>query len=87
MLGELSNATVRAQKMAELAGEAYVPDLIMKGSDKISWNPRAMISQRGATTRLADACTRARSDLEEKRALSTPKLLHGKRVKKEKSVP
>jgi len=41
--GELSNATVRAQKMAELAGEAYVPDLITKGSGKISWNPRAMI--------------------------------------------
>ena len=40
--GELSNATVRAQKMAELAGEAYVPDQIMKGSGKISWNPRVM---------------------------------------------
>ena len=40
----MSNATVRAQKMAELAGEAYVPDLIMKGSDKISWNPRVMIA-------------------------------------------
>jgi hypothetical protein len=33
--------------MAELAGEAYVPDLVMEDSGKISWNPRAMISQRG----------------------------------------
>ena len=67
--GELSNATVRAQKMAELAGEAYVPDQITKGSGKISWNPRAMISQRGATTRLAmDAHVHGR--IWEKRGLS-----------------